>query len=143
MSILSKIKTREELDNFVKELDDLGESLYKRVSSVLPPEIVKAEWASADNKKKFLEGIKEELGSARFLEMTVPTQLAAPIVEKIAAWVKDNVGADVVLDLDVESEIMAGAQMSFEGKFKDYSLKEEIEEALMKSENGWQKSEIR
>ena len=130
MGILAKIQTREDLDNLIEQIDALSVSLYKSKVAAALPEVIKAEFEDSVDKQGFLEKLREQLVGAVFLGMAVPVELSSDGIAKISLWAKKNIGRDVILDLAVDPDVLAGVKFSFNGKFKSYSLKEEFEKAI-------------
>ena len=69
---------------------------------------------------KFLDGIEKITLTLAF----VPT---AGFQREIAVWLSENLGKKVVADFVVNSEIIGGLIIEYNGKYKDYSKAAEIE----------------
>lgn len=52
------------------------------------------------------------------------------LVKKLALWFKKNFGSKVVLDIQVDPKILGGAILSFNGYYRDFSLKKKLERKL-------------
>lgn len=129
-SVLAKIRTREDLEYLVSDLEELRVNLYKVKNGHSIPEIIRSEFDRAPDKNAFLETMRKLLITARVMELTVPSYLEEDAINKISAWVKRNISENVVLKLKVDESLMAGALISYNGKFKDYSFKEALTETV-------------
>jgi hypothetical protein len=133
MDILSKINTTDEIDSLVTAIDKLKTGLFtNKHYMTTAPEVIKEAYDGAVDKDAFLNDIRKELVEAKTLTMSVAAELPGQSVARIANWVKSNVGTDVVLELKIDSSLLAGTTITFNGKFKDYSFKEELVKALEK-----------
>ena len=130
MGILTQIRTREDLEYLAADLEDLRSSLYKLKTGIKPPEIIRLGFEQAQNKEEYLNNLAHEIHSARVMEITVANYIQDSSLKKVSTWIKENVGENVVLNIKIEPEIMAGAKISFNGKFYDFSLKEKLAEVI-------------
>jgi hypothetical protein len=130
MGVLSQIRTREDLEYLASDLEELRVNMYKAGSSGNPPALIKADFDSTSDKGEFLETLRKQIMSARVLEITIATCLSEQSLSRISVWVKEHFGENVVLNVLVDKTILAGAKISFNGKHKDCSLKEQLKEAV-------------
>ena len=130
MGILKSLRTREDLEYLAGDLEELRSGIYKGKNGVSVPQIVKKDFEFALDKGQYLESLRREILSARILELIVSGYLEDAVLDGISKWVKENVGEDVVLSIKIDPSIMAGAKISFNGRFEDYSLTDKLEEAI-------------
>ncbi len=64
----------------------------------------------------------------RGVKMTLGAYPSKKIIQQIVTWLKREVGEDVVLDWEVDTNVVAGARIAFEGKYGDFSVAENIEQ---------------
>lgn len=114
-------------------------------TEVLPEEIVLKnapyEIAEAifDVAKKNEFNLKNKDQADHFFKILVETFSSIPIVslnlakppkinllEQIKAWCKINLKSHVLLDITVDPNLLAGTQIYFNGKYKDYSLRMQL-----------------
>ena len=127
--ILVQLKTLDDVDTLIQEIDVLSNSLYKsNFEEVLYSKIRKS---TLDAIVRFgvgaqliapLRELEEILKTLKLLKLTLAVSPTPALVDTISSWVKTNVGEDVVLDISLDSNLMGGAQISFSGKYADYSL---------------------
>jgi len=143
---LRDIKTREQLEEFSSEIDNILSSLFKvknkNIEEILNKtvgqktlEIVKklvqenkidsSDYNSLD---KLLNGIKQDLKKIRILKMSLAIDPTNETIDHIFEWVKKNLGEGIILDIDKNETILGGAVISFDGMYKDLSLKRTLEE---------------
>ena len=129
-SILSKIRTKEDLEFLADDIQTLLGEIYQIGAEQHIPQFIKSEFAAASDKSEFLEDLKKEIVNALVLDLTVAKYLDETELNIISRWVKSNVGTSVVLSIKVDPAVVAGAQMSFQGKFADYTYKTRLEGAI-------------
>ncbi len=130
-SILSKIRTKLDLEYLSGDIEELRENLFKVHDTELDvPYIIRDEFIKAPDKNAFLEALKSDMLNVRILELTTAVYLDEKSISRISNWVKVNIGPDVVIDLNIDPEIMAGVNMTFQGKFKEFSLRDIFENSL-------------
>ena len=132
MNILSNLRTREDLEYLASDLEELRLALYKGKAGeqVDIPAFVKKDFEVAPDKGKYLESVRQQILSARILELTVSGYLDDAVLGEVSAWVKKNIGEDVILSVKIDREVLAGAKISFGGKFEDCSLKDQLDKAI-------------
>jgi hypothetical protein len=75
-----------------------------------------------------LEVLKEKLQNLPVLTLTLSFFPDAKTIEKLSTWVKSNIANQVIIDFQNDSEILGGAQISYNGKYLDDSLKKKLDE---------------
>ncbi len=138
--ILSQIRTKEDADLLLGEIDNLLVSLY-RVKGSMFEEVLRekvrvgvaqvitgAVPKSIPGKEEFLRGLKECLGELKPLKLTLAFEPTSQTVEKIFSWVCQNLDENIVLEIDTDQSILAGAIVTFEGAYEDLSLRSVFEE---------------
>jgi len=103
---------------------DFDKELHRSVSSPFT-EIFESE--AQGNWEKYLDDLKQELLNLKVLEITIGTELNRNSLEEIGDVAKEFISDRVVLDILVERSILGGAILSINGKYKDYSLKSEVD----------------
>lgn len=108
MKISNSIYTKREADELLAEIEE-GERnsfrLGRRPSFSLQE----------------LESVKKALAEALVLGLTVAVKPSPAFLAKIGRWLRDEIDQRVVLDIKVDPLIIAGAIISFEGKYLDLS----------------------
>jgi len=76
-------------------------------------------------------GIKE-LKKIEFIDLTVATEPSSQTLRKISDWIKNSVGQNIAMNIIVDKDIIAGAIISFKGKYLDLSTKSQLDSAIKK-----------
>ncbi len=97
----------------------LSSSVRQEVAQIFSDE-QKGDW------RKYLKELKDQVMNLNTMELTVATNLPRKYIEEIATHAKSLFMDDLVLDFRVIREVLGGAEISFRGKFKDYSLNNQI-----------------
>ena len=125
--ILLQLRTISDVDTLKEEIDILLNSLYKSnfeetLYSKVRKTIVDSLVRVGAIHESPLRSLQKQLSDLRVLKLTLALEPTPALVDNISSWVKTNVGEDVVLDLDLNSDLIGGAQIAFAGKYADYSL---------------------
>lgn len=138
--ILELITTKEDYILITKELDLLSASLYElkedNFSQVLTKislptsTLIKSLMLSEKNRETTLKGLKTELQKIKFLELTMARLPSEKLLKTILKWLSDKVAQKIALDIKVNPLLIAGATISFEGKFFDGSVLANLENVL-------------
>ena len=141
--ILANVRTRQEADLLVSELEGLLEKLYssqsgdfdkaigKQVRPGVASEIKKALQLQAVDREKFLRGLIEAVKKLKVVRLTLAFEAREDLVEAISDWLRTYLpGQGVILDLSDDKSILGGALVSYEGMFGDFSLKKSLDEIV-------------
>ncbi|MDP1743324.1 MAG: hypothetical protein Q8L51_00885 [Candidatus Amesbacteria bacterium] len=115
--------TKDQVDLLRQEIDILMSSKYqsKKKQVVRESTILELEKRKGD-----LENWKLEIENLRELHLTLAYEPTRININTYSAWVKKNVGENVVLDINVDPAIIAGAQIVWNGKYKNYSKSDTV-----------------
>lgn len=145
--ILRSIRTVDNVGQISFEIDTMLESVFKtqkktfekslgsistRTSQAITATLRK-EKIDLENKtliKDFLMGLKDQIRNLKSIEITLPFYPSEEMIENLFSWVLKNLGFGIILNIKEDREIIGGAIISFNGKYKDYSLKKKIDEAF-------------
>lgn len=133
---LRVIATVADQDEFLNQIDVLRDSLYNKdidvnmrlkkiridFASAIEPEV-----ENAVDKAKVLDDLRLAVKNMRVINMRVGFNYNQDFVRQLADWVKDNVGEDVVLEVEVNYVLIGGATISFDGKYRDYSVRSALD----------------
>ena len=64
--------------------------------------------------------------SLQILSLTLAFEPHENTLSKLWSWASQNVSKDVILDISVNPRLIAGATVSWGGKYKDYSQKSKL-----------------
>lgn len=110
--------TKDQVDILKHEIDILMNSKYQSKKNELVRESTLLE---LEKRKTTPEDWLKELESLRVLKITMAVEPTRANILAYGAWIKKNIGEDVIMEISVNSDIVAGAQMVWNGKYKDYS----------------------
>lgn len=89
--------------------------------------------------KNHLETMKEDLRKMKDLRMTLAIDLPSKIIRDISLWAKQSIDPSIYLDIRVDSTIVGGAILIYEGKYYDESIShlinQKIPEVIKKLQN--------
>lgn len=138
--ILKTIKTTTHLENFVSQIDSLLAGLYKiapgsfeeglnKTGSTLATLLLESFQKNNIDKKdqssieKFLTGLKERAQQLKIMKLQIALDPSEEIINDIHTWIYKNIGQNIILDITCDESLIGGAIITFEGKYKDLSLK--------------------
>lgn len=145
--IITNLYTKEDVDIFDSEIDELLEGLYESGSesfdSVLA-EKVRVRIAeqlkdliqrSEVPKEEFLKDLKKDIEKIKVLKITVAFEPTYAATKRISQWVKQNISNNTVIQTIYDKEIIGGVVVEYEGNYHDYSLKKNFQVLFEKSES--------
>ena len=139
--ILKHVRTTEERSELVNLLEELIENNFKRdpkpisgspfsknATDAIYSEISKLGIANnREEIEKFLETILSEAKSLPEIRISIAIPPSENLINNLRKWSYDNNLNNVIFNIDVKSEIVAGAIiMSPEGEYADFSLSNQI-----------------
>lgn len=110
--------TKDQVDILKHEIDILMNSKYQSKKEELVRESTLQE---LELRGGSLENWKLEIENLRVLGLTVANEPTRSNVLAYGAWIKKNIGEDVIMDINIDPNIVAGAQIAWNGKYKDYA----------------------
>jgi hypothetical protein len=136
--LLSKLRTKEDLDILRGELDLLENALYQ--SSNIYNDIIKNDirsWVSEivlkegkEDLSGYIKKIKVDLLKAPVLSASINFEPSSSFIEKLSLWLKKNIDEKIVVDLLLNTASLGGIQLSYKGKYLDLSLRKKISAEL-------------
>ena len=139
-NILDTICTMAEVDSLLRVIDILGDSLYRteeRSWEKVVQSQMGSEWTGFFDlppqlRKAYLDSLQNQLHSLKVLRLRVAVDLPVASLRRICAWGRQNISPDVVLDMEIDPAIVAGAEISWAGKYIDLSHRTELDKLLDK-----------
>ena len=154
--VLDLVHSREDFNLIGSDLDLLNESLFETknnnfdvvISSLIHKDLASLVLALVpnENRKKVLDNLRKELEKIRFMEISLAVKPSYKLVSSIFEYVNKNINQRIskactfgkskacpfriAIDIKVDPSIIAGALISYEGRFFDGSLLKEIENEL-------------
>ena len=141
--ILVNIETKRELQELVQKVEGVvrevgsddskvAQTITKHIKEPIASAIV---FATKKSPAEELTKLNQYLKDLEELKLTLSFRPKADSLEKIVSWVKQNVGKEIVLEIDTDESILGGVILSYKGKYKDYSLKKMFEEGGLGEKN--------
>lgn len=145
-NLLSRIRTTEEKDKLLQEVELLLQSLYEQrgvgFDSTLTAkvrawvaEVIRREINKAGSREDYLEKLKDILVSLKKLTLTLGFEPTDKSLDKFASFVLKKKGEGIVLEIIYDPKIIAGAIIVYEGNYRDFSLKKVFEREINAKEN--------
>jgi hypothetical protein len=151
-NILTSIRTTRERDEIQSSLSLLQESLYRsfpdefhsvlersfgaHVGTMMKEHFNKPSYVrNVTLVKSDIEKIIGAVKSMRVVRLEIAIEPNTLFVDKISQWMNLNVGTDVVLEIQRDMTVVGGARIVFEGKYKENTLAEMIQQVFAKKQN--------
>lgn len=83
-----------------------------------------------DGMKKFLQNMQETTRKLPTLTLTLAFEPNETILKTILQWFLFTLNKQVLLEIDVNKNIIAGATMNYNGKYKDFSVKPQLDQII-------------
>ncbi len=156
--ILSKIKTTEDAEKMIEEINILLNSMYfvkdgvsvgqdfqrtaeqsfdltlKNKIRASTAQILINEFSKKGiDKITFLQKLKDKLASYKIFKLDIVFEPTRNFVEKIYDFVSKNMGNEVLLEINYVPNLIGGAVIVFDGKYRDFSLKKVFDEEFEKN----------
>lgn len=80
--------------------------------------------------KEFFEKMQQAIASLPVLSMTVAFEPQEQTLKPLSEWFVLNIKKQVLFEIKVDPNLIAGATITFNGKFADYSIKPTFEKIL-------------
>jgi hypothetical protein len=131
--IIQQLRTKEETYYLLDEVDLLLKTIYrstskyddvlindtrKWVADIITNEMEKEKIG----KEEYLKGLKGEINKLKVLDLTISFEPSNSTVNHISSWVKENLGETIIINFINDPKIIAGAMISYNGRYIDLSL---------------------
>ena len=139
--------TKEDIDIFDAEIDELLEGLYESGSESFEnvlAEKVRARVAeqlrdliekSGASEEELLKNMQKEIEKIKVLKITIAFEPTYATIVRISQWVKQNISNYTVIQTIYDKEIVGGVVVEYEGNYRDYSLKKNFQTLLNENES--------
>jgi hypothetical protein len=133
--LVAQIRTRQEADQLLLAVRQLKQGQYSQ-SEVQVPSVLTSGLESASDKQAWLAGLEQELTALPEVGLTLTVAPSESLLDSVATWIKTNLEPKAVVALKLDRQILGGAQISYQGKYADYSVRHALDAALKE----WQTS---
>jgi len=139
--VFQLVKTQVDVTALINEIDILVDSLYrtgedsyaKVLHTKIGVESAKLFSEAHDDKetrKQSLLQLKSDLTNLVPLRLTLAFYPTPESVDKIVTWARTNIDKAVIMDYVVDSTILGGAIIEYQGKYADLSLRKKLDESF-------------
>ena len=131
--IIQQLRTKEETYQLLDEVDLLLKTIYQNTSmydDVLCNDIRK--WVKdmitnemekeKKGKEEYLEGLKGDIDKLKVLDLNISFEPSSSTVDHVSSWVRQNLGETIIINFIYDPKIIAGATISYNGRYIDLSL---------------------
>ena len=140
-SFIQRVKTKQDVYKLQDELDLLLKALYQNkdkyddillnsirnwVGQLISEEVSKNQISIED----YLQGLKKELEIVKVINLTISFEPTSSAIEHICNWARQNLDQQIVIDFITDPKIIAGAIISYKGKYIDLSLLTKFNESF-------------
>ena len=137
--LIKILRTKDDLDILQGELDVLEGALYQtdiKYNDVINNDI--RSWVSEivikestkDTLKEYISNLRKDIKTIPVLSMSIYFEPSLTFIEKMSAWFKTNVDEKIVIDIMLNTAMLGGTQLSYNGKYIDLSLRKRISKEL-------------
>ena len=146
--ILTSLRTTEDLNELSFEIDNLLSSIFetnnqsfdKALKSISIDTAKKINDAISKNGintankeliRNFLDGLKKLLGKFKTIRLIISIDPSHNVIENIHNWVVSNLGEGYLLDIETNQNLLGGAIIEFDGKYKYFTVKKDLENVFL------------
>lgn len=110
----------EELENHISNTYDYR---FKSIlENVLSKEGLSLKNSSTVDIEAKIKALKDSLADANIVELKISFSPTQKFIGQIKNWLMSNIGTNVLLDLKIDSDVLAGAVITYNGRYNDLSL---------------------
>lgn len=145
--LITSLKTTRDVDNLSSEIDMLISALFRSEKVSLEKALTSTSEDSAkkiteaflknnldmtdkDQVSDFLDTLKSLIKKFKVIKLILAFDPTRQTIENIAEFVSENIGIGYILDVEIDESVLGGAVVMFNGKYNDFTLKKNIEEAF-------------
>ena len=85
--------------------------------------------------KKFLTDMQKDISALPVLSLTLAFEPKEKTLKALSEWFVLNIKKQLLLEINVDPQLIAGASISFNGKDSDYSIREKFDTIMQKTIN--------
>jgi len=90
----------------------------------------KIDTASASHIKAFMDKIQTEIAAIPLVPLTIAFEPKEQTLKALCDWFELNVKKQVIFDISVDKKMIGGANITFNGKFLDLSIKSKFDQIV-------------
>lgn len=81
-----------------------------------------------NNLNQNLKELENNINSTKTIIIYLPFEIPDLELERLGIWVKKNLGSQTIFELSFDPSLIGGCGLSYNGVFKDYSLRQKIKD---------------
>ena len=140
--ILSHVRTQAEAQELLSKLDAFAATMYsvkehplQDYFSHLPKDIADTIYEvfaglSASKGSGVLQTVinqlQDRIHASRTVQLTLAFEADDATVSLFSDWAKKNIGADALLDIQINKSLVGGAIIVADGQYRDYSVRKKL-----------------
>lgn len=133
------ILTTEDSERVVSDIETALGGLYKSSGSLDVSHLHPAVANILNNQNKGslgdeLRKLGNEVKSRKTINITMSFVPSRDLVKRIHSWMWKNLGIRVLISFNIDSGVLGGCNLSYEGRYFDYSLERMVNEYFSKKE---------
>jgi F0F1-type ATP synthase delta subunit len=143
-NVLSNIRTKSEAGQVIACLEEVSFSLFSAKEQALKQEsfahfhkdladalnqLLRQEPITDANRekvKRLMHDLQEQIKKCKIVQMTIAFQPDETTLSAFSSWIKENVGKNFLLDIQLDRTIIGGAVIVANGLYKDFSLRQKV-----------------
>lgn len=143
--LITSLKTTREVDDLSMEVDTLISTLFNTSKISLEKALTSISQTSAKKiteifekfnldmtdkgkVRDFLDTLKGLIKKFKIIKLILAFDPTPKTIENIHKFVSENIGIGYIFDIEVDENILGGAAVMFNGKYKDFTLRKSLEE---------------
>jgi len=146
--LITSLKTTREVDDLSSEIDtiasaffrseevslekaliSISEDLAKKITEIF--EKFNLDMTDKELVRDFLDTLKNLIKKFKVIKLTLAFDPTRKTIENIHESVSENIGIGYILDVEIDESVLAGAVVMFNGKYKDFTLRKNLEETFL------------
>ena len=137
----SLVRTKEEANLFLSEVEALERSLYKigegDFNSTLQKDVraktagVIVQLTGSGDRGLILKTLKAKINTLTYLNLTIAFEPTEDAIGRIHNWVKQNLGEGICLNLTIDKKILGGAVVEYKGKVASFTLLTKVDQYFL------------
>ena len=134
--LLSTINTTEDRNRLYSEIELVSAAIYKegelvkvlgsQVSRTLAEHI--GNETSTETLSRKISDLKKSLDELAVVKLTLAYEPSQSTIDKILAFLRQNLGEKIILEVKFESKILGGVIFEFRGLYRDYTLRTKLDD---------------
>lgn len=112
-------------------IEQLGIQKKDRFIALLREQQINTE--SRNALKEFFALISDKVASLPVISLTIAFEPNEAVLQAISQWFLLNAKKQVLMDIQFDRSLIAGATLTFNGKFKDYSIRSQFQKVVTES----------